>query len=222
MPVACSPIASRWGNRAGGPPCSIAPPDIDLTLLQTKTQFLGASLVVVVGIVTQLCLTLWDSMDCSQPGSSVHEDSPGRNTGVGCHSLLQGIFPTQGSNPGLLHWQADSLPFPCSSDGKESACQCRRPGFDSWSREDATSWEATKPMCHNSWACAPESRNHKNCSLRATTSAPTTLEPVLCNKGSHLDEQSTHGKRTGAGITAIRGEPLQQQRPSTAKNKYNF
>ena len=39
---------------------------------------------------------------------------PGRNTGVGCHSLLQGIFPTQGSNPRLgclLHWQVDSLPL---------------------------------------------------------------------------------------------------------------
>ena len=30
-------------------------------------------------------------------------DSPSKNTGVGCHFLLQGIFPTQGSNPGLLH-----------------------------------------------------------------------------------------------------------------------
>ena len=30
-------------------------------------------------------------------------DSPGKNTGVGCHALLQGIFPTQGSNWGLLH-----------------------------------------------------------------------------------------------------------------------
>ena len=30
-------------------------------------------------------------------------NSPGKNTGVGCHSFLQGIFPTQGSNPGLLH-----------------------------------------------------------------------------------------------------------------------
>ena len=30
-------------------------------------------------------------------------DSPGKNTGVGCHFLLQGIFPTQGSNPGLSH-----------------------------------------------------------------------------------------------------------------------
>ena len=36
-------------------------------------------------------------------------DSPGKNTGVVCHFLLQGIFPTQGSNLHLLHWQEDSL-----------------------------------------------------------------------------------------------------------------
>ena len=39
----------------------------------------------------------------SLPGSSVYGDSPGKNTGGGCHSLFQGIFPTQGSNLGLLH-----------------------------------------------------------------------------------------------------------------------
>ena len=44
-----------------------------------------------------------DPRDWSPPGSSVHGDSPGTNTGVGCHALLQGIFPTQGLNPGLLH-----------------------------------------------------------------------------------------------------------------------
>ena len=37
-------------------------------------------------------------MDCSLPDSSVHGESPGKNTGVGRHALLQGIFPTQGSN----------------------------------------------------------------------------------------------------------------------------
>ena len=42
-------------------------------------------------------------MDCSPPGSFVHGDSPGKDTGVGCQVLLQGIFPTQGSNPGLPH-----------------------------------------------------------------------------------------------------------------------
>ena len=51
----------------------------------------------------QLCSTLCNSMDCSLPGSSVHGDSPGKNTGVGCHALLQGIFPTQESNPGFPH-----------------------------------------------------------------------------------------------------------------------
>ena len=44
-----------------------------------------------------------EPMDYSLPDSSVHGDSPGKNTGVGCHALLQGIFPTQGSNPGLPH-----------------------------------------------------------------------------------------------------------------------
>ena len=52
--------------------------------------------------VTQPCLTL-RPVDCSPPGSSVRGDSPGKNTGVGCHALLQGIFPVQGSNSGLTH-----------------------------------------------------------------------------------------------------------------------
>ena len=55
---------------------------------------------------------LYDSTDCSLPGSSAHGDSPGKNTGVVYGALLQGIFLTQGSNPRLLHllhWQASSL-----------------------------------------------------------------------------------------------------------------
>ena len=54
-------------------------------------------------LVTQSCPTLCDSVDCSSSGSSVHGDSPGKNTGVSCHALLQGIFPTQRSNLRLLH-----------------------------------------------------------------------------------------------------------------------
>ena len=38
-------------------------------------------------------------------------DFPGKNIGVGCHFLLHGIFPTQGSNLHLQHWQKDSLPL---------------------------------------------------------------------------------------------------------------
>ena len=60
------------------------------------------------------CLPLWDPMDCLSPGSFVHGDSWGKNTGVDSHVLLQGIFPTQGSNLHLLcllFWQADALPL---------------------------------------------------------------------------------------------------------------
>ena len=58
---------------------------------------------VVLCLVAQLCPALCNPMYCSLPGSPVHGDSPGKNTGVGCHALLQGIFPTQGLNPGLPH-----------------------------------------------------------------------------------------------------------------------
>ena len=54
-------------------------------------------------LVAQSYLTLCYPMDYSLPDPSVLGDSPGKNTGVGCHALLQGIFSTQGSNPGLLH-----------------------------------------------------------------------------------------------------------------------
>ena len=57
----------------------------------------------VLCLVTQSCLTLWDPTGSNTPGSSVHGDSPGNNTKVGCHAFLQGIFPIQGSNPGLTH-----------------------------------------------------------------------------------------------------------------------
>ena len=45
------------------------------------------------------CLTLCDAVGYSLPGSSVHGDSSGKNTGVGCHALLQGIVLTQGLEP---------------------------------------------------------------------------------------------------------------------------
>ena len=79
-------------------------------------------------LVAQWCPTLCDPVDCSLPGSSsVHEDSPGKNTGVGCHALLQGIFLTQGlplcgqilyhlshqGSPRMLEWVA--YPFPSFS-----------------------------------------------------------------------------------------------------------
>ena len=74
---------------------------------------LSAHFACVCAKSLQLCLTLWPyglwpaRLLCPW-------GSPGKNTGVGCHPLLQGIFPTQGSNPCflcLLHWQTGSLPL---------------------------------------------------------------------------------------------------------------
>ena len=61
------------------------------------------------------CPTLCDPINCSPPGPSVLGDSPGKNTGVGCHAILQGIFSTQGSNPGLPHCRW--IPYRLSHQG---------------------------------------------------------------------------------------------------------
>ena len=61
-----------------------------------------------------LCSVIFDSLQPQglQPTRLLCPwDFSGKNTGVGCHLLLQGIDTTQGSDPGLLHWQADSLPL---------------------------------------------------------------------------------------------------------------
>ena len=78
-------------------------------VVKWSLTFWGLIICRVLCSVAQSCLTLCDSMDCNPPGFYVHGYSPGRNTGVGCHSLLQGIFPTQGSYPGPA-LQADYLP----------------------------------------------------------------------------------------------------------------
>ena len=71
-------------------------------------------------LVTQLCPTLCDPMDCNPPGFSVLGDFLGKNTGVGCHALLQEVFPTQGLNPGL--WHCRQILYRLSHQGSPSQC----------------------------------------------------------------------------------------------------
>ena len=66
---------------------------------ETVTTLL-ISYVCVRVLVAQLCLTLCNTMDCSPPGSSVHEILQAR---MECHSLFHRIFLTQGLNLGRLH-----------------------------------------------------------------------------------------------------------------------
>ena len=74
-------------------------------------------------LATQSYLSLWNPMDCSLPGFFVHGGTPGKNTGVGCHALLQGIFPTQGSKPGLPHCR--QILYQLSHQGSPFVCKSR-------------------------------------------------------------------------------------------------
>ena len=73
-----------WGKRD-----CVCPPGLE------AQEAKMAKFHLVLCLVIQSCPTLCKPMDCSPPGSSVHGDSPGKNTAVGCHALLQGIFPIQ-------------------------------------------------------------------------------------------------------------------------------
>ena len=80
-----------------------APKWIKMLLIgKENNSSLGRNCAVCVKLLSHVWLSL-HPMDCSPPGSSIHRDSPGKNTGIGCHALIQGIFPTHRSNPGLLH-----------------------------------------------------------------------------------------------------------------------
>ena len=81
------------------------------------------------GLVNKSCLTLWGPHGLQLTRFLCPRYFPGKNTGVGCHFPLKGIFPTQGLNLGLLHsWRRDRLltpvflGFSSGSAGKESTC----------------------------------------------------------------------------------------------------
>ena len=70
-------------------------------------NIIDMKIIYAISEVAQLCLFATPWTVAHQAPLSMRLRcpwvSPGKNTGVGCHFLLQGIFPTQGSNPGLLH-----------------------------------------------------------------------------------------------------------------------
>ena len=91
------------------PPAGLSSPHL-FSLSSSAGSAISGSLespIKRVGRAVLSCSVVSDSVTpwtvWSPPGSSVLGDSPGKNTGVSSLSLLQGIFLTQGSNPGLLH-----------------------------------------------------------------------------------------------------------------------
>ena len=100
-----------WGPRnsdANGSNCTNQPYDMTVATFLHFWVFLACMWAELL----QSCLTLCDPMDCSLPGSSVHRDSPGKNTGVGRHALLQGNLCNWGIEPiSLLSLALSALPL---------------------------------------------------------------------------------------------------------------
>ena len=96
--------------------------------------------------VAQSCPTLWDPLDCSLPGSSVHGISHDKSTGVGCHFLLRGIFPTRGLDLGLLHCRS-----PSESPGKPlTICSL----WPKRSPKEDECWRSPVPLLSNNMTVA--------------------------------------------------------------------
>ena len=89
-------------------------PHCFVNIFDIKNQLIGANQNTQSCVHVQSCPTLCDSNGLQPTRLLCPWGFPSKNTGVGCHFLLQGIFATQGSNPCLLcrlYWQVDSLPL---------------------------------------------------------------------------------------------------------------
>ena len=118
---------------------------IKIRILNTSTWFHALNEIIYrknlkdvqFSSAAQSCPTLCNPMDCSPTGLSVHGDSPGKNTGVGCHTLLQGIFSTQRLNPDLLHFRqtlhwATTLPYCGQSIGVSASASVLPMNIQDW------------------------------------------------------------------------------------------
>ena len=85
------------------------------SLFRVRENVLAISVCVCMHVLSHFgCVRLFVNQCTVACQAPLSMDFPGKNTGVVCHFLLQGFFPTQGSDPYLLcllHWQVDSLPL---------------------------------------------------------------------------------------------------------------
>ena len=124
-------------------------------------------------------------------------DSPGKNTRGGCHALLQGIFPTQEWNPGLLHWQANSLPL----------SQFRSSGYnaDRFPNQAASPKSCCCGCSSEKYHCPARVRGQACCTQRA--SAPKWPDPRSRRK-SQCEASSRLWPLSRSDVRLRKGSPL--------------
>ena len=113
-----NPKPLKWSIPVWSSPCTSVRPFF-------CQQFPFGSLNSYSCLAAKLYLILCKPMDCKPARLPCPWGSPGKNIGVGCHFLLQGIFPIQGSNPRLLHSQQDSFHW-----ANREACPERWPCYN--------------------------------------------------------------------------------------------
>ena len=120
--------------------------------------------------ITKSCLTLCNPMGGSPPGCPW--DSLDKNTGVGCCFLLQGIFPTKGSNPHLLYWQPDSLPL--SHVGSPGSLKGGKGGGRDVMKETKSEWGSWPSLA---WRREEGGHEPKNTYLQKVNKVEETHSP---------------------------------------------
>ena len=174
----------------------------------------------------KLCLTL------ETPWTVAHHapcpwDFPDKNTGVGCHFLLQGIFLTQGSNPGLLHcrwilyWQ--------SHQGSPlNHLITRKSLFHQMQPESPKNWEISKSASQNQCS-PPHTQLHKNPFTNAllylilNTVLRNTLTYFLCPQQITVNNLGNVNRRALFRKQQLIIQPsLQRSRPSNLKISKEF
>ena len=175
-------------------------------------------------------------MDCSPPGTSVHGNSPGKNTGGGCHALLQGIMAAQGSNSGLpqcrqtlycpSHWGWELPYLFIMQNGLLLSCthgqkKVRTSLVVQWigihclpmpgTGVQSLVWEDS--ICHGQLSVYATITKPRPQLLK-----PTHLEPVLHKKRSHSNGSPCITVKSPCSLQLAKA-CTQQQRPSATKEK---
>ena len=144
---------------------------------------------------------------------------------------LSALCPSHAPATGPLFLLVSNYRTPDDSSSQKSTLnkeQCRAFLVARWSRipppmqetqvwflvwEDPTCSRVTKPVCHNYWACAPESRSRSCWSSH-------TLQAVLCRKRSRCNEKHTHCSQEQPPRATTREKPAHSNKTATAKNNY--
>ena len=126
--VQMSSLALQMSSQCRELSCLLASKE-DKQIQQISEKILNIIFTESDSEVIQSCPTLWDPMDCSLPGSSIHGIFQARVLEWGAIAFSRGIFPTQGLNPGLLHCRRTLYPLshqgsPFSLGKCKSKSQC--------------------------------------------------------------------------------------------------